>query len=269
MKKQKNTESPQYGAAEIKQVYQRNFRRGLEYAVILHVFLLSGYFGLSYLNNLNASDFKDKHRDIVIINVSDLDIPPSTDENEKQIPKPEQDIVKPVKDLGALIPDPVAKDRADVMTVKTQEQLDSIGTQVSRMGDSLKYVADNGNNNIVINDNINNNDIKITHNDNPDKNYNSFEVEVIPECVNLDAVKNSIVYPQIAVESNIQGRVSIKVLVGPDGHVIQTGTITGPEVFYDEVREKARGLEFTSGLQNGKAVKVWMTVPFNFKLKDK
>jgi protein TonB len=77
------------------------------------------------------------------------------------------------------------------------------------------------------------------------------------------------VYPMVAIESNIEGRVTIKVLVGPDGHVIQTGALTGPEVFYDEVRDKAKNLEFTSGLQNGKAVKVWMTVPFNFKLKDK
>jgi protein TonB len=194
--------------------------------------------------------------------------PPSVNDNDKQIPREEQEIVKPMKQIDALIPEPVAREKAEQMTIKTQEQLDKINTDVSREGDSIKYVADNGNSNNIT-EHINKNDIKVTHNDNPEVTYKSFEVEVVPECVNLDAVKHSIVYPQVAVEANIEGRVSIKVLVSPDGHVIQTGAMTGPEVFYDEVRDKAKSLEFTSGLQNGKAVKVWMTVPFSFKLKDK
>jgi TonB family protein len=188
-------------------------------------------------------------------------------ENENNITKVE-DIVKPIKELSALTPDPVAREKAEEMTIKTQDQLDKINVQVSHDGDSVKYVADNGNNNIVNNDHIDKNDIKITHNDNPDKNYNSYEVEVAPECVNLSAVKSSIDYPKTAIEAGIEGRVSIKVLVSSDGHVIQTGSITGPDIFYDEVRDKAKNLEFTPGLQNGKSVKVWVTVPFNFRLKN-
>jgi outer membrane biosynthesis protein TonB len=268
MKKKKNTETAQYGAAEIKQAYFKNFRRGLEFAVVLHVVVLTGYLGISYFNDLNAADIKDKPKVIRKVDLSDISIPPSTNDNDKTIPKPDQEIVKPVKDLGALIPQPVAKDKADEMTIKTQKQLDEINTQVSREGDSVKYVADIGNNNITVMDDHVIKNSRDTRHDNPDVNYNSFEVEVVPECVNLGAVKNSMVYPQVAVESGIQGIVSIRVLVGTDGHVIQTGKITGPEVFYDEVREKAMNLEFTSGLQNGKAVKVWMTVPFSFTLKN-
>lgn len=265
MKTKKNTETTQYGAAEIKQVYQSNFRKGLEYAVILHVVLVCSYLLISYVNNLNAAVIKNEPYHPREVNISE---PPSVNENDNQVPRQEQEIVKPIKEMGALIPEPVAKEKAEQMTIKTQEQLDKINTDVSREGDSVKYVADNGNSNNII-EHINKNDIKVTHNDNPDIIYKSFEVEVVPECVNLDAIKNSMVYPIVAIESNIEGRVSIKVLVGPDGHVIQTGALTGPEVFYDEVRDKAKNLEFTSGLQNGKAVKVWMTVPFNFKLKDK
>ena len=74
-------------------------------------------------------------------------------------------------------------------------------------------------------------------------------------------------YPEIAREAGMEGRVTVKVLVGPDGNVIKVGSVSGPDVFHDEVRDKASDLQFTPGLQNGKPVKVWVTVPFNFKLK--
>jgi protein TonB len=76
-------------------------------------------------------------------------------------------------------------------------------------------------------------------------------------------------YPQVAIEASIEGRVTVKVLVGPDGSVLKVGGISGPDVFHDEVADKSMNLQFTPGLQNGRPVKVWVTVPFNFKLKNK
>ena len=75
-------------------------------------------------------------------------------------------------------------------------------------------------------------------------------------------------YPEVAREAGVEGKVSIKVLVGTDGSVIKVGSLSGPEQFYDEVSNKSMNLQFTPGLQNGKPVKVWVTVPFNFKLKN-
>ena len=75
-------------------------------------------------------------------------------------------------------------------------------------------------------------------------------------------------YPEIAIQANIEGRVSVKVLVGTDGSVIKVSSVSGPDVFHDEVRSKATNLQFTPGLQNGKPVKVWVTVPFSFTLKN-
>ena len=73
-------------------------------------------------------------------------------------------------------------------------------------------------------------------------------------------------YPELAIEAQIEGKVTVKVLVGLDGSVEKIGNISGPEIFYSEVKEKSRLLKFTPGLQNGKAVNVWISVPFNFKL---
>jgi protein TonB len=98
--------------------------------------------------------------------------------------------------------------------------------------------------------------------------YQQFEVEKPPECVNLGQVKASMRYPDLAREGGIEGRITVKVLVDESGYVIKIGSINGESVFHDEVKEKARDLQFTPGLQNGKPVKVWVSVPFVFKLKN-
>ena len=98
--------------------------------------------------------------------------------------------------------------------------------------------------------------------------YQSTEVDKPPECVNLVQVRSAMSYPEIARKEGIEGKVILKLLVGEDGNVIKLGSISGPDVFYDEVRSKAPNLKFTPGLMKGKPVKVWVTVPFNFKLNN-
>ena len=75
-------------------------------------------------------------------------------------------------------------------------------------------------------------------------------------------------YPEIARSSGTEGRVTAKILVGADGSVIKVGSLSGPSVFHDEVRDKVGALQFTPALQNGKPVKCWVSVPFNFKLNS-
>ena len=260
-----NLNRREYGAPEMKKNYLKNFRRGLEYAILIHMALISCYLLINYVNNLNADDQKKPVFDIKYMNV-ELDVPPPVDNQKPEIPKTD-DIVKPVKDLTALVPVPVSKDAAEKMTIKTQDQLNEITAQVSHEGDSVTYIANNnGNsgNNIEIKP-----DIDITKKPPEGKDiYKPFEVEKAPVCVNFAMVNSSLVYPPLAVESGQQGNVTVQVLVGTEGKVFKIGSMSGPEIFYDEVKEKAMNLEFTVGLQNGKPVKVWMTVPFRFKLKD-
>lgn len=101
-----------------------------------------------------------------------------------------------------------------------------------------------------------------------EETYEISEVEKTPECINLAMVRSSVKYPPKALESGQEGTVFVKVLVGTDGKVIRIGSISGPEVFHNEVIEKATELKFTIGLLKGKPVKVWVTVPFRFKLKE-
>ena len=95
----------------------------------------------------------------------------------------------------------------------------------------------------------------------------SQEIEKPPECLNLSEVANMIIYPDSAGLYEIEGKVTVKVLVGYDGEVIKTGSMTGPEVFYKEVRRISMYLKFTTAIYRNEKVKCWVTVPFSFSLK--
>ncbi len=259
-----NNKSPKagvYGAPELKSFYWRNFFKGLEIAVVLHGGLLGGYLILYSTGFLNAGEQKEKPLIIREYDIKDITPPSMVDEPEI---KPEV-IDKPVKDLASLDIKPVAKDVAELQTIKTQDELDKMNSDVSHIGDSL--IAGNFNGKPNLNDKtIDENKDKDKHKP-PKETFTEVEVDVSPVCINLNNVRNSIRYPEIARQAGIEGKVMVKVLVGTDGHVLKTGSISGPDIFYDEVKDKAMGLEFSAGLQNNKPVKVWMNVPFSFKLK--
>jgi outer membrane biosynthesis protein TonB len=234
-----------YGASELKKLYQGYTLKGFIIAVTIHIALIAAYMVFAYINESKAKDIPKNTKEV--INFVEIDTPPSLDEIP---PVKEEEIIKQVKDLSALTPQPVKKDIADDIKLKTQDELNNMNTNVSREGDSLIASTNTG----KIDDKI---DVKIKEVKDPVKDiYNSYEVEKAPECINLSQVKASMKYPDLAVETGMEGRVTVKVLVGPDGNVIKLGTISGPEIFYDEVKEKSKDLQFTAGLQNNTPVKV-------------
>jgi len=253
-----------YGAPELKKVYQGYTFKGFIIAVTIHIALIAGYMLFVYINQAKTKDLpKNNSR---IINVDNIELPPPIDDREIP-PVDPKDIVQVTKDLSVLQPLPTRKDLADDVILKTQNDMNKININAGREGDSVVYVSNNGD--IKIDDtklDIKiNNDPDIPKND--DRIYNNFEVEKAPECINLSQVRATMNYPEVAIIGNVEGRVTVKILVGPSGNVLKVGTITGPDVFYDEVIDKAANLQFTAGLQNNKPVKVWVAVPFSFKLK--
>ncbi|MFI5211830.1 MAG: energy transducer TonB [Ignavibacteria bacterium] len=250
-----------YGAPELKKVFQAYTFKGLVIAVTLHFAMLAAYMLFAYINESKAKDIPVNPNKP--INFVEINTPPSIDDED--IPPVKKDeIVQPLKDLAALEPQPVRKQDADDVILKTQDELNNIVTNVAREGDSLIASLNNntGVDDVKIDDRLNN-EIK----DPPKDIYSSFEVEVAPECTNLQQVKSSMLYPENAVQIGQEGKVTVKVLVGPEGDVLKIGSVSGPDVFHDEVKDKAKNLQFTPGLQNNKPVKVWVTVPFSFKLK--
>ncbi|RPI13291.1 MAG: energy transducer TonB [Ignavibacteriae bacterium] len=93
------------------------------------------------------------------------------------------------------------------------------------------------------------------------------DVDSPPECLNLSEVQDSFVYPDSARKMGVEGKIMVRILVDKLGFVRKIGDMTGPEIFYDEVRKKVVKLKFAPGIYEGRIVKVWVKVPLYFKLQ--
>lgn len=252
-----------YGAPELKKLQQGFTLKGLIVAVTIHIALIAAYMLLAYVNQSKAKEIPFNPKTPIILTDYDM-TPPSIEDND--IPPVKQDeTLQKVKDLSSLQPEPVKRKDADEVVLKTQDELNNINSITSRTGDTI-ILADN-NNNIKIDEIKIDDKLNTVIKDPPKTTYDISDVDVVPECINLTQVRGNIKYPDLAVEIGLEGKVTAKVLVGTDGNVIKVGSVSGHELFQGEVRDKAMELRFTPGLQNNTPVKVWVSVPFNFKLK--
>ena len=251
-----------YGAPELKKLYQKFLTRGLLIAVLAHLLLLGTYVGAMYLEKVKAEE--EKNLQDKVFNLEDLELPPPIDEIPPEIPK---DVA--LKDLSALVPEPVAKKFVtEEVKLKSQQELEEVKLPVASTGtDDPSKVDPNA---VVGKIEEKKVEEKVEKKEEKKKEvFQQFEVEKAPVAVNLGQVKGSMRYPEIARQSGIEGRVVAKVLVGTDGSVIKVGGISGPEVFHDEVADKVMNLQFNPAIQGGQTVKCWVSVPFNFTLSAK
>ncbi|MCX6160456.1 MAG: TonB family protein [Ignavibacteriae bacterium] len=256
----------QYGAPELKKLYKKFASRGLILAVVIHIFLISFYIFSLYLEKLNAERQLQIKRDIELKDIQTSE----ADKEEDTPPPPDIQVQQPeaLKDMAALTPEPVAKEKADLETIKKVEETEKIKAFVSSEGSET---VDPNRETGKLQVNEKKTEEKQVKEEKKDvkKTYQQFEVDKAPVAVNLGQVQSSMRYPEIAKSSGIEGKVTVKVLVGPDGSVLQVGGFSGPDVFRDEVSSKVMSLQFTPALQQGQPVRCWVSVPFSFKLTGK
>jgi TonB family protein len=100
---------------------------------------------------------------------------------------------------------------------------------------------------------------------------NDFVVlEKEPAPINLDELKKMIGYPKEALEKDIAGKVVIRMMIDEKGNYVKHIIIKDPNpILSNAVSSKISALRFTPGIQNGKPIRVWVTIPFDFKLLGK
>jgi TonB family protein len=260
-------EKMKYGAPELLKNYKKFITMGLLFTFILLAVGMTAY-GLSIIIQMEQNKTKTGGLTTVELQQQQSD----TKDDTPPPPDLPTEKVAALKDDAALVPEPVAKERADTTKFKTQAELDKIKTVVSSEGDinadpTKEFSGDLKSSDKEKIEKEKTKDIKETKVEK--KVYQQFEVEKAPVAVNLGSVRGSMKYPEIAKANNIEGNVVVKVLVGPDGTVQSIGGISGPDVFYDEVKSKVMNLTFTPALQNGKPVSCWVSVPFKFTLQNK
>lgn len=82
-------------------------------------------------------------------------------------------------------------------------------------------------------------------------------------------VNQNLVYPEIAKENGVQGRVTMQFTVNPDGSVSNVKVLRGvdPSLDQEAVRVISMSPKWTPGKQRDRAVKVTYTFPVIFQLR--
>lgn len=75
-------------------------------------------------------------------------------------------------------------------------------------------------------------------------------------------------YPELAKKAGIEGTVVVKVLVNTKGDVEKVEVLKSHPLLDEAAVEAAKQFKFKPGKQRDKLVKVWVSIPFNFKLKS-
>jgi len=104
--------------------------------------------------------------------------------------------------------------------------------------------------------------------DNTDEYEIFYALEDMPEIIGgLKSLQNSVVYPDLAVRSRIQGKVIVQALIDKEGNVESASILKGIGAGCDEAAVTAvMNTKFIPGKQRGKAVRVYVSVPIMFKL---
>ena len=100
-------------------------------------------------------------------------------------------------------------------------------------------------------------------------------VEQMPQFPGGDAalmkyLSSHINYPPMAAENNVQGKVILQFVVEKDGHVgeVKIARAVDKDLDKEAVRVVKSLPKFIPGRQNGHPVRVWYTLPVNFKLQS-
>ncbi len=267
-------ERMKYGAPELMKVYKKFALGGLIIAIFFHAFFIAAYAFSEYIEAKRKEEELRKRQEVVLKDIQTTQ--KEEDESDKSEAPPEiqeAEQIKQVKDLEQLNPEPAAREKADIDKLKSVEQqmqeTRNIGKEDIEGKDIISEGPIRSKEDVKkIEEVVKQEEKKDITKTDKEKTYKQFEVDKAPQAVNLSSVRASMRYPEIAKQNGIEGRVSVQVLVGTDGSVIQVGSYNGPDVFRDEVMSKVTALRFTPAIQQGNAVKCWVTVPFNFTLKQ-
>ena len=237
-------QSASYGRSELKQVLQKNFVRGMIISFVIHAIGLSSYYLAKYL----TSEEDIPTVSVRIMKYSDLGPPPSISAIP---PPPAVGVAANVKpSIGVPVPVPDAEATAE-QTIATQAELSATPSP------ALEQAAGLGEGNLEVQQ-----DILID--DEPEMDA-FIPVEKQPQIVKRVIPK----YPDMAIRAGLEGTVWVKILVDKDGLPKKAVVIKSTaELFNDPAVEAAMGFVFTPAVMNQGPVKVWVSIPFKFALKD-
>lgn len=96
--------------------------------------------------------------------------------------------------------------------------------------------------------------------------YDLTPIDKEPE-TDMTSLKKAITYPKIALDKGIEGRVSVRALIGANGRILKSFTENSSNAIFDEPAQTAvRRATFTPAVHKGKKIQRWISVPVIYRL---
>lgn len=230
-----------YGAVELKQAAQRYWITGFLISVALHAAILGALHFKWFDGGTDISGIQ-LYPPTIGVRISSTPVLPG--------------IVKapPISQTGAAplskhaVPAPVPDETVNPdQTMASQTELAQGVEPLDREGDGSVELP------------------SLTINGLEDETPVPFEaVEKLPVIIN----RVTPVYPPLAIQAGIEGKVVVRLLVGKDGTVRQVVVEhSTAEILNDAALDAARLFRFTPAIMNNGPVTVWVVFPFTFRLR--
>lgn len=243
-----------YGAFELKDFISKSTWRAYVITMIMVTLLLLLNFALNIFmsHTLLMAPLRMDRRDIMV------DIAPPPTENLEAPPPPPPDVVYqgPAARAGVPVPVPDADLAPDVKDFANVDEISRASSEGGN-GEDFGGFADN----IKTDENLN---VKKEEEPDPD---DFIPVEKEPY-VDLAALQKKVQYPEMAKRAQIEGRVTIRVLVGKDGKPKKFRIDDSDnDILNKAASDAVMSSTFPPGIQNGSPVECWVSIPITFKLR--
>ena len=237
----------EYGAYKLRKKYSRT----VLVALLIGILIVSTAIITPYINAKAVGNRKAKAELQVEIKLENLETPANVAPPPPPPPPPPADVVQQAKYVPPVVVDSIKPE--EVSQLMTADQ-----AQVEVKNDVVEEV-------VAVKEEVQEADPEATP---------FVVVEEMPmfpggDTELLKYIGANTVYPEVAKENNIQGRVIVRFCVTSKGGVSQVSILKGvdPELDKEAIRVVNTLPTFKPGKQGGKPVPVWYMVPITFTLK--
>lgn len=260
----------EFGAYELRnQSVRRHNMAMLSVVVVIVLALLISLF-VSSIERAEETITGEAEQEMVSVDTTQ-DEPEPEDEPEDRFEEPEVEEVLPeevlntvkVTEIAIVDDDQVSKEDE----VKNQEEL----TQTETAFGASDF--DKGTDDVTVVREVKN-EVVVEEKKAPEPEKIFTAVEESPKFPGGDAelykwLNKNTRYPEMAAQNNIQGRVTVQFVVEKNGSVGEVKVVRGkdPDLDKEAVRVVKSLPKFIPGKMNGQSVRVWYTLPINFKLQ--
>ena len=246
-------ERPSYGAVEVKAFIKKATWRAFFITIALLILLALINFLVVKIQSYKPEVKMPPKIQLKIDNIQQT-------EDVSAAPPPPDVIINngPAVRAGSPVPVPdalIAPDMKEIATVDVQSRASSIGGDGVDLGEMAANVDVNR-------------QVEMTVKTEEEPDINAFIAVEQEPGVDLGELQKKIVYPDVAKKAGIEGRVTIRVLVGKDGKPKKCEVeASDSEVLNRAAKDAVMKSVFTPAVQNGSPTTCWVSIPINFKLR--